>query len=253
MTAKKVVATAVGELGTKESPANSNRVKYNTWYYGREVSGADYPWCMAFVQWCFHRAGVPLPVKTASCGALMRAAKKAGLWAVKDFRPGDVVIYDFPGGGPTDHCGIIERVTSTQITAIEGNTSDGGSQSNGGMVCRKTRPYSQIVGVIRPTYRTETNVSAMAAIDKLAKLGVIASPDYWKQAVSAGKVKYLDTLLVQAEQKIKHAGERSSSTENAIGSLVGAGVITSPEYWLEHCRDYPNLGALLCALGGAVK
>ena len=32
MTAEKVLAIARGELGVKESPANSNRVKYNTWY-----------------------------------------------------------------------------------------------------------------------------------------------------------------------------------------------------------------------------
>ena len=34
---------------------------------------------------------------------------------------------------------------------------------------------------------------------------------------------------------------------------MSAGVIDTPEYWAEHYRDYPSLGALLCALGGAVK
>lgn len=154
-TAERVLKIARGELGTKESPANSNRVKYNTWYYGREVSGAAYPWCMAFVQWCFAQAGVPLPIKTASCGALMNAAKKAGQWVTKDYRPGDVAIYDFPGGAATDHTGIIEKVTLTGVEAIEGNTSEAGSQSNGGMVCRKTRPVSLIVGVVRPKFKEE--------------------------------------------------------------------------------------------------
>lgn len=94
---------------------------------------------------------------------------------------------------------------------------------------------------------------AEAAIDKLAKLGVINSPDYWKKAVTSGEVKYLDTLLTKATAKISKAGERSSTPENGIGALVSAGVIDTPEYWLEHYRDYPSLGALLCALGGAVK
>ena len=94
---------------------------------------------------------------------------------------------------------------------------------------------------------------AMAAVDKLAKLGVINSPDYWKQAVKSGAVKYLDTLLVKAAEKITKTGPRSSTPENGIGSLVSAGVIDTPEYWVEHYRDYPSLGALLCALGGAVK
>ena len=154
-TAERVLTITRQELGTKESPANSNKVKYNTWYYGREVSGSAYPWCMAFVQWVFAQADVKLPVKTASCGALMNAAKKAGQWVTKDYRPGDVVIYDFPGGAGTDHTGIIEKVTLTGVVAIEGNTSQAGSQSNGGMVCRKTRPYSQIVGAVRPNYQKE--------------------------------------------------------------------------------------------------
>ena len=91
------------------------------------------------------------------------------------------------------------------------------------------------------------------AVDKLAKLGVINSPGYWKQAVKSGAVKYLDALLVKAAAKITKAGPRSSTPENGIGSLVIAGVIDTPEYWAAHYRDYPSLGALLCALGGAVK
>lgn len=158
MTAEKVLAIARGELGTKESPANSNRVKYNTWYYGREVSGAAYPWCMVFVQWCFAKAGVPLPLRTASCGALMSTAKKAGQWVTRDLRPGDVVIYDFPGGAATDHCGIVEKVTASGVAAIEGNTSEAGSQANGGQVCRKDRPARLIVGAARPKFEEEDDM-----------------------------------------------------------------------------------------------
>lgn len=156
-TAEKVLGIARGELGTKESPANSNRVKYNTWYYGREVSGKAYPWCMAFVQWIFAQAGVPLPIKTASCGALMNAAKKAGQWVTKDYRPGDVVIYDFPGGASTDHCGIVESVRPDFVIAIEGNTSVAGSQSNGGQVLKRAREKRYVVGAMRPKYRQEEN------------------------------------------------------------------------------------------------
>ena len=164
MDASKVLDIARTELGTKESPASSNRVKYNTWYYGREVSGSAYPWCMAFVQWVFANAGVSLPMRTASCGLLMEAAKKSGQWVTKDYRPGDVVIYDFPGGAATDHCGIVEEDRADGVTAIEGNTSERGSQSNGGMVCRKTRLKSQIVGAVRPKYQTEvTNMDNIPA------------------------------------------------------------------------------------------
>ena len=57
MTAERVLDVARRELETREEPANSNRVKYNTWYYGWEVSGAAYPWCMAFVSGASTRRG----------------------------------------------------------------------------------------------------------------------------------------------------------------------------------------------------
>ena len=153
-TVSELLELARRQIGVKECPPNSNTVRYNTWYYGREVSGAAYPWCMVFVQWVFDQAGVKLPVRTASCGALMRAAKAAGCWVTKGYQPGDVVIYDFPGGAATDHCGIVESVDGTYISAIEGNTSSA-SDADGGAVERRARKFAQIVGAVRPSYDKE--------------------------------------------------------------------------------------------------
>lgn len=144
-----IVSIAAAELGTKESPPNSNRVKYNTWYYGREVSGKAYPWCMVFVQWVLDKAGVKPPIRTASCGAFLNAAKAAGEAVYTGFQPGDIVIYDFERDGTTDHCGIVESANGATITAIEGNTSVG-NDSDGGEVMRRTRNIYQIVGAWRP-------------------------------------------------------------------------------------------------------
>lgn len=49
------------------------------------------------------------------------------------------------------------------------------------------------------------------------------------------------------------AGPRSSTVANAVGALVAAGVIDTPDYWLANYSTFPSLDALLCALGGAVK
>lgn len=95
--------------------------------------------------------------------------------------------------------------------------------------------------------------AAAAATAKLARLGVINSPDYWAEAAASGKVKYLDTLLVKAAEKITKAGTRTDTPENGVGALAAAGVINTPDYWLANYRTFPSLGALLCALGGAVK
>lgn len=151
-TAETLLETARRELGVKESPAGSNKVKYNTWYYGREVSGAAYPWCVVFVQWCCVQAGVELPVRTASCTELMSAAVKAGLWVTSGYQPGDIVIYDWQGDRRPDHCGIVElELPSGSCAVIEGNTSVS-SDSNGGKVMRRTRAASSILGAVRPRY-----------------------------------------------------------------------------------------------------
>ena len=142
-----VLTIAARELGTTESPANSNKVRYNTWFYGGEVSGDAYPWCMAFVQWAFAQVGKPLPYKTASCSGLLNwYHKNKPECIVSDPKPGDIIIYNF------SHTGIVESAGTGTITAIEGNTSagDSGSQSNGGGVFRRTRKKSLVEAYIRP-------------------------------------------------------------------------------------------------------
>ena len=139
------------ELGVKESPAGSNRTKYGAWY---GLNGQ--PWCAMFVAWVFSHAGAEslLPVRTASCGTFMRAAQAAGRWVTSNYHPGDVVIYDFPGGGATDHCGIVVTALTDGVRAIEGNTAVG-DDSNGGEVMERTRPERYILGAYRPPYDEE--------------------------------------------------------------------------------------------------
>ena len=156
-TVNHVMDIARAELGYKESPAGSNKTKYGVWY------GLDgCAWCVVFVEWVFHQAGVSLPCKTASCTQLMQAAKEAGCWVSGSYRPGDVVIYDWGGDRVPDHCGIIETVSGTTITAIEGNTSVG-NDSDGGQVMRRNRPVSRILGAVRPAYKEDDKMDNASA------------------------------------------------------------------------------------------
>lgn len=68
VTADMIVATAEAEVGVKESPRNSNNVKYNTWFYGHSVKGSAYPWCMTFVCWLFAHVKAPLKPVTKPTG-----------------------------------------------------------------------------------------------------------------------------------------------------------------------------------------
>ena len=186
-TVSELLDIARRQIGVKECPPSSNNVRYNTWYYGREVSGRAYPWCMVFVQWVFDQVGVALPLRTASCGALMRAAKAAGQWVEADYKPGDVVIYDFPGGAATDHCGIVERVTEGGVVAIEGNTGSE-SDADGGQVQRRSRALSVIVGAVRAKDLTEEVTEEMAE-----RYDTVAGCPSWAQA-TVDKLVALDYL-----------------------------------------------------------
>ena len=44
-----IVDIALAQEGTKEN--GTNNVKYNDWYYGRNVSGASYTWCAELESW----------------------------------------------------------------------------------------------------------------------------------------------------------------------------------------------------------
>lgn len=164
MSREAVTAVVRGEIGKTEYPPSSNITPYGEAY---GLNGV--PWCVQFLWWCFREAGESAAffggAKTASCGTLLKWYQEQGLTVpVSEVQPGDVVILNFHGTKATEHCGYVTSVVRNKgksdgyvlrIQTIEGNTSISGSQSNGGMVCEKTRYPSQAVGVCRPQYKEE--------------------------------------------------------------------------------------------------
>lgn len=158
MTAQKLLKMAASQIGVKEQPANSNNVKYNTEYYGRAVSGSDYPWCCAFIWWLFKACGASKLFyggkKTAYCPTVENYYKSQGKW-YSSGKVGDLVLFDFTKRGIAGHIGIVEKVNSDgSYTTIEGNTGSG-NDANGGAVMRRTRYKSSIRGFARPDYLIE--------------------------------------------------------------------------------------------------
>lgn len=213
-TANEVLRIARAELGYKESPAGSNKTKYGAWF------GLDgQPWCMMFLQWLFHQAGAAdlLPAKTASCGALMRAAQSAGLWVTSGYKAGDLVIYDFPGGAATDHCGIVEIVSSGCVTAIEGNTAVG-NDSNGGEVMQRTRPLSQVVGAVRPKYEEEDDMDFEKwTTDQFIRFTELQQAALAKRPIS-------DTLAPELQEAVSK-GITDGSSPNALCTRAQASIM----------------------------
>ncbi len=130
---------AVQEVGTKEKPANSNKVKYNN-------NNGQF-WCGYFVDWCAKQVKLLIP----SCvytPAGVAGFQGKGLWvnaATAKPKHGFIAFFDFPGGEKIDHVGIVISDNGDgTVTTVEGNTTaDGktGSQSNGGEVAIKIRAY----------------------------------------------------------------------------------------------------------------
>lgn len=150
---EKILNILKKEIGTTESPANSNKQKYGEAY---GLNGQ--PWCLIFCWYAFYQAGASSLFyggqKTASCTTLKNYAIKNNQWVTSNYKLGDLVMMNFNGGTTTQHVGFVTSVSGDTVYTIEGNTSfdDKGSQSNGGAVAEKKRPLSCIVGAYRPKY-----------------------------------------------------------------------------------------------------
>lgn len=244
-TAQDVLKICAKEVGVKESPANSNNVKYNTWFYGHKVSGSDYSWCAVYLDWCFEKAGAgklfPHNANAAysqdeivsKCGGkwIMKKNKSSATRkaALSKYKPGDIVTFDFGAYDAwRDHIGIIRSVNiaAGTVQCYEGNTSKNGSQSNGGMVCLKTRRYSDICACVRPAYsgssttKTEpVNKSAEVSMPEVSITEKITKRRAVDVSAWQGKISYNSWL------KVKKAGYdtcilRTSYTSQSSFSLA---------------------------------
>jgi len=155
---------AAAQVGTTESPAGSNDgPKIRQWWqicgYGSPV-----PWCGCFVNaviiagGCENGKGWAIGY-TPAIVAHAKAGRGGWSWH-EDGKPGDLALFDTPGGPTAVHVGIVERrMGGGTYQTVEGNTSsgDGGSQSNGGGVFRRQRSTVgnfRIVGFARPPWPT---------------------------------------------------------------------------------------------------
>lgn len=135
------IAIAQQEIGVKESPANSNKVKYNN-------NNGQF-WCGYFVMWCAEKVKLRIPNCIYTPAGVVGFQGK-GQWvnaATAKPQPGFIAFFDFPNGEKIDHVGIVIKDNGDgTVTTVEGNTIPDGSkskrsQANGGEVCLKIRAY----------------------------------------------------------------------------------------------------------------
>ena len=112
-------------------------------------------WCDVFVTTVFQQAGLSSLIGR-ECGVQRHIGimQQKGIWQGKVLpKAGDVITFDWDGGGFADHIGIVESVKDGVVTTIEGNSSPYTSSGNT-KVNRKTYNWnaSYIKGYARPNY-----------------------------------------------------------------------------------------------------
>ena len=116
----------------------------------------DDDWCDIFVTTVFQQAGLS-HLTGRECGVQRHIGimEKKGIWKGKSLpQQGDVVTFDWDGGGWADHIGIVESASNGVITTIEGNSSLSARSTEKTRVNRKTYNWNSkyIKGYARPAY-----------------------------------------------------------------------------------------------------
>lgn len=225
-TANEIIKIARAELGVKESPANSNKVKYTTSY------GVITAWCVIFLWWCFKQAGASKLFydgkKCASCSQLRNWARPKNQWVTKNYKVGDLIMFNFSGGTAPQHIGICTKVTGSTITTIDGNTGTG-NEANGGKVMERTRNIRYVVGAFRPKYEASTSSSSGTAQKPKEVVNTVEiTLPLLVRGSTGGYVKTLQRLLKQLNYKdssgklIAVDGDYGAKTEYAVKNFQRA-------------------------------
>lgn len=130
LVAQKLVNYELSQLGIGDYRGNNN-VKYNTWYYGRSVSGSGHAWCMAFQAYCCYQitgSNNAIP-KTASCTSAVNTFKSRGQFHYSRYyggnyipKAGDIVYYTNGSRYSSCHVGmIISAPVNGFLQTVEGN------------------------------------------------------------------------------------------------------------------------------------
>ena len=116
----------------------------------------DDDWCDIFVTTVFQQAGLS-DLIGRECGVQRHIGimEKKGIWKGRTQpKVGDIVTFDWDGGGWADHIGIVESINNGVITTIEGNSALYAGSTAKTKVNRKTYNWnsSYIKGYARPAY-----------------------------------------------------------------------------------------------------
>lgn len=225
-------------------------------YYG--TNGV--PYCAMFVSYVFNKAGaVCAGLPEAYCPYILNKARSAGkvLADKTKAQPGDVILFDWGGDGVCDHVGIVEKNCGSYVQTIEGNTSSGssGSQSNGGGVYRRTRAWSTVRAVVRPSYGTSGGSESVSkgTLDVDGYLGKASVAEWQRQlgTTSDGVVSGQDavnkdylyrltsvTWTQEGSPMVEALQRKLSGYGIAVDGYLGPKTVTAIQKWMREKCGY---------------
>ncbi len=144
------IALWQAQRGVREQGGNNRGADVEAYQRATALPGTGWPWCAAFVTWCYERGGLLLRDAGgfAAVAALRSWATRAGHWRPREpgYRPptGAIVVFTF------SHTGIVLFGGEQEDHTVEGNTSSGsrGSQRDGGGVFCRARSHKAIRGYV---------------------------------------------------------------------------------------------------------
>ena len=222
--ASNVVKQAQAWLGRKES--NGTHKAIIDVYNAHKPLARNYKvkytdsWCATFVSSVAIKLGYTSIIPTeCSCQKMIELFKKLGCWVENENRTpkaGEIIFYDWQDSGSgdnkgwSDHVGIVEKVSGSTITVIEGNYSNS--------VKRRTLKVNgtYIRGYGVPKYDTEPQASTTAkkSVEAVAK------------EVIAGKWGTGTTR----KKKLEAAGYNYATVQAKVNELLKGGTQYYPKY-----------------------
>ena len=217
MNYKKILKILEAEVGYVEGKNNDNK-------YGKDYGWNNVAYCVIFMWWAFKEAGASDyfcgGTKQASCTKVKEWAQAHNCWVTKDYKPGDLLLFNFNGKNTPKHIGFLVEVKNGIYYTIEGNTSpsDSGSQENGDGVWNKQRKLSSIVGAYRPNYAGVPSTSKKYTKPKYKN---IANLYKLEKGHTGDAVVALQTLLnLRMNAGLVVDGDFGGATEKALNQFI---------------------------------
>jgi len=220
-----------GAYGPGKGLSNNDN-PFNTWYYGRRVSGDRYAWCAVTECYVENHFNI-LTInggKVAYVPNMVSVARKAGaqIWhkpgsvpkqGTSWAKPGNKLCFDFNRTGEAEHTGtFIRRLSATTFLSREGNTSSGKGSD---VLDDKPRSVHDVLDCIELLGVADSGSSL--SLEDLMNLPYVSLGMSKPQAFKAGVPGHAIFDVEYGDTDKDHAGDGKGTPKDAYPGILSGG------------------------------